>query len=280
MITNPSTAGIFDAKIIEIAEIVHAAGAKLYLDGANMNALLGRVRPGEFGTDAYTTGTPDHPDVQPVVKEADTRVPLIFGEGWHTDSPFLARPPSISLLFGAEVPPYGGDTQWTNLVAAYNGLSETLRGFIDGLRRIHRFAAPQGVQTTGEYDKLLTSRGQVSEHPLVRVHPETGERALYISPSFLKSVVGLHPRESQQLLELLWEHAVRPDYTVRFRWQPGDIAFWDNRSTCHLAPSDIFQSDADRQLYRVTLVGDVPVGVDGRRSTMIEGEPVLAYSAA
>ena len=200
--------------------------------------------------------------------------------GWHADITAAVNPPAASILRGVTVPPCGGDTQWTNLVAAYNGLSETLRGFIDGLRRIHRFAAPQGVQTTGEYDKLLTSRGQVSEHPLVRVHPETGERALYISPSFLKSVVGLHPRESQQLLELLWEHAVRPDYTVRFRWQPGDIAFWDNRSTCHLAPSDIFQSDADRQLYRVTLVGDVPVGVDGRRSTMIEGEPVLAYSAA
>ena len=76
------------------------------------------------------------------------------------------------------VPPHGGDTQWTNLVAAYEGLSETMRGFIDGLRGIHRFAAPQGVATTGEYDKLLTNRGQVSEHPLVRVHPETGERAL------------------------------------------------------------------------------------------------------
>jgi taurine dioxygenase len=200
--------------------------------------------------------------------------------GWHADITAAINPPAASILRGVTVPSHGGDTQWTNLVAAYNGLSKTMRGFIDGLRGIHRFAAPQGVQTTGEYDKLLTSRGQVSEHPLVRVHPETGERALYVSPSFLKSVVGLHPRESQQLLELLWEHAVRPDYAVRFRWQPGDIAFWDNRSTCHLAPSDIFQSDVDRQLYRVTLVGDVPVGTDGARSTAIEGEPVLAYAAA
>jgi taurine dioxygenase len=200
--------------------------------------------------------------------------------GWHADITAAINPPASSILRGVTVPPHGGDTQWTNLVAAYQGLSETLRGFIDGLRGIHRFAAPQGAKTTGEYENLVTSRGQVSEHPLVRVHPETGERALYISPSFLKSVVGLHPRESQQLLELLWEHAVRPDYTVRFRWQPGDIAFWDNRSTCHLAPSDIFQSDADRQLYRVTLVGDIPVGTDGARSTAIEGDPVLAYAAA
>ncbi len=199
--------------------------------------------------------------------------------GWHADITAAVNPPAASILRGVTVPPHGGDTQWTNLVAAYEGLSETMRGFIDGLRGIHRFAAPQGVTTTGEYDKLLTSQGQISEHPLVRVHPETGERALYVSPVFLKSIVGLHPRESLQLLEFLWEHAVRPDYTVRFRWSAGDVAFWDNRSTCHLAPSDIFQSDADRQLYRTTLVGDVPVGVDGAASTAIEGEPVLACAA-
>ena len=226
-----------------------------------------------------------HPEIYSIAKHRKSNryegAPMVRPwTGWHADITAAINPPAASILRGVTVPPHGGDTQWTNLVAAYKGLSETMRGFIDGLRGVHRFAAPQGVTTTGEYDKLLTSRGQVSEHPLVRVHPETGERALYISPVFLKSVVGLHPRESLQLLELLWEHAVRPDYTVRFRWQPGDIAFWDNRSTCHLAPSDIFQSDAERQLYRVTLVGDVPVGVDGARSTAIEGEPVLAYAAA
>jgi taurine dioxygenase len=108
------------------------------------------------------------------------------------------------------------------------------------------------------------------------VHPETGERVLYVSPSFLKSIVGLTPRESQQLLELLWEHAVRTEFTVRFKWEPGSIAFWDNRSTAHLAPTDIFDVDFDRQFYRVTLVGDVPVGVDGLPSRAIEGEPIVA----
>ncbi len=199
--------------------------------------------------------------------------------GWHSDITAAINPPAASILRAVTVPPQGGDTQWTNLVAAYDGLSETLRGFLDSLRALHRFAAPPGAKSTGEYDELVTNRGKVSEHPLVRVHPETGERALYVSPSFLKSIVGLSPRESQHLLELLWEHAVRPDYTVRFRWEPGDIAFWDNRSTCHLGPSDIFQSDAERQLYRITLVGDVPVGVDGSPSRAIEGEPVLAYAA-
>jgi Taurine catabolism dioxygenase TauD, TfdA family len=110
----------------------------------------------------------------------------------------------------------------------------------------------------------------------VTVHAETGERILYVSPSFLKSIVGLTPRESQKILEILWEHITRPEYTVRFKWNEGDIAFWDNRSTVHLAPTDIFESDFDRQLYRVTLVGKPLVGVDGRPSKSIEGVPILS----
>jgi taurine dioxygenase len=196
--------------------------------------------------------------------------------GWHADITAAINPPAASILRGDIVPPYGGDTQWTNLAAAYNALSPTLRGFLDGLRGLHRFAPPQGVQSTSEYDELIRSKTLVSEHPLVRVHPETGERVLYVSPSFLKSIVGLTPRESQQLLELLWEHAVRPEFTVRFKWEPGSIAFWDNRSTAHLAPSDIFDVDFDRQFYRITLVGDVPVGVDGASSTAIQGDPITA----
>ena len=110
----------------------------------------------------------------------------------------------------------------------------------------------------------------------MRIHPETGERILFVSPSFLKSISGLTPRESELLLELLWEHVVRPEYTVRFKWRSGDIAMWDNRATAHLAPTDIFQNDYDRQLYRVTLVGDTPVGVDGKSSKALQGEPILA----
>ncbi len=118
---------------------------------------------------------------------------------------------------------------------------------------------PQGARGTDAFEKAVENRTLVAEHPLVRVHPKTGERALYVSPSFLKHVAGLAPRESQALLELLWEHVTRPEFTVRFKWEPDSIAFWDNRATAHLAPSDIFDLEFDRQLYRTTLEGS-PVG--------------------
>ncbi len=197
--------------------------------------------------------------------------------GWHTDVTAAVNPPAASILRGVEIPPYGGDTLWTNLVEAYNGLSETLRGFVDGLRGVHYFTPPEGQDATENFARRNADRPLVSEHPLVRVIPESGERALFVSPSFLKRITGLKPRESQQLLELLFEHATRPEYTVRFRWQPGSIAFWDNRATAHLAPRDIFSLDFDRQLYRITLRGEVPVGVDGRLSTAIKGDPIEAY---
>ena len=196
--------------------------------------------------------------------------------GWHTDITAAINPPAASMLRGDVVPPYGGDTLFTNLVAAYNALSPVMQKFVDGLRGVHRFAPPPGVDQTPDYLELMRKRTLVSEHPIVRVHPETGERALFVSPSFLKSIVGLSPRESQVLLEFLWEHIVRPEFTARFRWAPGSVAFWDNRATAHLAPRDIFDSDFDRQFYRVTLVGDVPVGVDGKPSTAIEGLPIAA----
>lgn len=199
--------------------------------------------------------------------------------GWHTDVTAALNPPFASILRGDVIPPYGGDTQWTNLVVAYEKLSPTLQRFVDGLRGVHRFTPPPGARATGAFEAAVRERTLVTEHPLVRVHPETGEKALYVSPTFLKHITDVTPRESQALLELLWEHVTRPEFTVRFKWEPGSVAFWDNRATAHLAPSDIFDLEFDRQLYRTTLVGDIPVGPDGRRSTAIEGAPVDAAAA-
>lgn len=198
--------------------------------------------------------------------------------GWHTDITAAINPPCASILRGVVVPPYGGDTQWTNLAVAYDHLSPTLRGFLDTLRVVHRFSPP--LQNAGkDYAEKVGQKDLAAEHPLVTVHPETGERVLYISPDFAKSITGLSRRESDVLLEMLWEHAVRPEFTIRFKWQPGSVAIWDNRATAHLAPRDIYETDFDRQFYRVTLVGEVPVGVDGRASTRLSGEPIGAYQS-
>ena len=200
--------------------------------------------------------------------------------GWHTDVTAAVNPPAGSILRGVTIPPYGGDTQWTNLVTAYEALSEPLKAFLSTLRGEHRFSPPAGANPTAEYLELIQQNTLVSEHPLVTLHPETGEKVLFISPSFLKTISGLRTRESKVLQELLWEHAVRSEFTVRFKWEPGSIAFWDNRATAHVAPQDIFDLEFDRQLYRSTLVGTVPVGADGRNSVSVQGNPVLAAHGA
>jgi taurine dioxygenase len=212
------------------------------------------------------------PEVYSVAKKRERHThlepdPIRPWSGWHTDLTTVLNPPSASILRGVTIPPYGGDTQFANLVAAYAALSAPMQRFVDGLRGVHGYGKVTANALTQTSRKSFSS-----EHPLVRVHPETGERALYVSPAFLRRIVGLTARESQQLLELLWEHVVRPEFVVRFRWNAGDIAMWDNRATAHLAPEDIFETDFDRQLYRVTLVGDVPFGVDGAPSTPIVGE--------
>jgi taurine dioxygenase len=194
---------------------------------------------------------------------------------WHTDITAAVNPPWASILRGDIVPPYGGDTHWTNLALAYERLSPTLRGFLDGLRAIHRFSAP-GDPNDADYAARTHEQNLVADHPLIAVHPETGERVLYVSPGFVTDIAGLAPRESQALLEMLWEHAVQTEFTIRFKWEPGSVAFWDNRATAHLAPTDIFATDFDRQFYRVTLNGEPLTGVDGALSNALSGDPIEA----
>ncbi|MDB5743131.1 MAG: Taurine catabolism dioxygenase TauD/TfdA [Polaromonas sp.] len=190
------------------------------------------------------------------------------------------NPPTASILRGVEIPPYGGDTQWTNLAAAYNALSAPLKAFVQTLWGEHRFAPPEGSAASQLFIDKVTKASLVSLHPLVRVHPVTKEKLLFVSPGFLKSIAQVTPRESRVLLELLFEHVTRSEFTVRFKWQPGSIAFWDNRATAHLAPTDIFDLDFDRQLYRVTLVGEVPQNVQGEKSKLLDGDPLLAFHSA
>jgi len=196
---------------------------------------------------------------------------------WHTDVTAAVNPPAASILRAHDVPEYGGDTQWTNLVAAYAGLSAEVRALVDGLRAEHRFGLGFAEQDRGSsYLKKLREHPLVAVHPVVRVHPETRERGLFVSPGFTSHIVGLSRLESHRLLDLLFEQITKSTYTVRFQWAPGSVAFWDNRATAHLAPQDLQHLDVERVLYRVTLVGDVPVGVDGVKSELIAGEAFTA----
>ncbi|MBH0779557.1 TauD/TfdA dioxygenase family protein [Nocardia bovistercoris] len=199
-----------------------------------------------------------------------------YDNSWHTDVTALVNPPAFSILRADILPPYGGDTAWTNLVAAYENLPDRLRDFVDTLDAEHTFdnRAASGSARAAVVD----SKPLRTFHPVVRVHPETGERALFVSPGFTRkaqNLRGLGPRLSSHLLEALWEEATRTEYTVRFRWRPGSVAFWDNRATSHLAIPDAGHLGHDRVLYRVTIEGDVPRGVDGRESESLEGDPFL-----
>lgn len=223
----------------------------------------------------------DFPEVYGVIKNRhkarQTGQPIFEPwTGWHTDLTPAINPPTGSILWGVNVPPYGGDTQWTDLGAAYRALSPTLRAFVDGLRGVHTYLTYPGVRANQDFLDRIAQNQKTSEHPIVRVHPESGERILFVSPKFLREIVDLTSTESTALMAMLKTHAIRPEFTLRVKWEPNTVAMWDNRATAHLAPRDINESDFARELYRTTLVGNVPVGVDGRESVSLEGSPLLA----
>ncbi|MEH2050821.1 TauD/TfdA dioxygenase family protein [Nostoc sp.] len=191
---------------------------------------------------------------------------------WHTDVTAVVNPPAASILRAVNVPNFGGDTQWTNLVAAYEGLSAPLRALADRLKAEHRFNARLNLPSHSKIAQRIAANPLVSIHPVVRVHPETGERALYVNPGFTSHILDVSRQESDLLLELFFNQITKPAYTTRFRWNNGDIAFWDNRATSHLAPQDLDHVEVERVLYRTTITGDVPVGPDGFRSQVVEGE--------
>ena len=136
--------------------------------------------------------------------------------GWHTDITAAINPPWASILRGVTVPPYGGDTFWTNLAAVYEALSKP-KAWLDTLHGEHAYEPLTGSTDSKDYDEVVSKNKLVSVHPLVRVHPETGEKVLYVSPSFLRRIPDLSPQESHHVLEMLWEHSVLPEYTIRFK---------------------------------------------------------------
>lgn len=216
---------------------------------------------------------PGFPQIKPVDRKLyERQYGFRTGGPWHTDVTAAINPPAVSVLRAVNVPSFGGDTQWSNLVAAYEGLSAPLRALADTLKAEHRFN-DRGYETRdNKFASRIAVNPLVSIHPVVRVHPETGERALFVNPGFVSRIVNVSPEESRLLLELFFNQVTKPAYTTRFRWNNGDIAVWDNRATVHLAPQDLDRLDVERLLYRTTITGDVPVGVDGSRSEVVHGK--------
>ncbi|RAU44818.1 MULTISPECIES: TauD/TfdA family dioxygenase [unclassified Pseudomonas] len=195
---------------------------------------------------------------------------------WHTDVTFVANYPKISILRGVVIPPYGGDTVWANTAAAYADLPAPLKTLADSLRALHTnlydYAAPKDTGEAGlkRYREQFTAQVYETEHPLVRVHPETGERSLILG-HFVKHILGVSSNDSKQLIRLFHDRITQIDNTVRWRWSEGDVAIWDNRATQHIAINDYGQ--AQRIVRRTTVAGDIPVGVDGRFSQAIKPTP-------
>ena len=188
-----------------------------------------------------------------------------FADVWHTDVTFMERPPLGSILRPVILPRNGGDTSWADAELAYESLSAPVRGLIDGLTAVH-----DGNREFGYY--LKNRRGgrgnlwdgkEVTElvpvrHPVVRVHPETGRRSLFVNPGFTSHIDGVSEAESRGILDLLYAHLTKPEHIVRHRWRLGDLVLWDNRNTAHYANRDY--GDARRVMHRITLRGDAPVG--------------------
>lgn len=192
---------------------------------------------------------------------------------WHTDVTFVVDYPKISILRGVVIPAQGGDTVWANTAAAYADLPEPLKALADGLRALHTnlydYAPPRHAEANGlrRYREEFTAEVYETEHPLVRVHPETGERALVLG-HFVKQLQGVSANDSRQLLRLFQDRVTALENTVRWRWQAGDVVLWDNRATQHIAIDDY--GSAERIVRRTTIAGEVPVGVDGRPSQAIK----------
>jgi alpha-ketoglutarate-dependent taurine dioxygenase len=230
---------------------------------------------GQFAEDAYTTGVAGHRDVHPLIKEADDPSTMVFGESWHTDSPFLPEPPSITILRSVQIPPYGGDTMWANCALGYRMLSDTYQRLIAGLK-VH-FSLRDVLKSTHEavevsdspIGRLAATRdaAQLSEdlqrkirgsvHPLVRTHPFTGDKSLYVDPSYGIGLEGMLAEESAPILKFLTEHVTQPAFTCRLRWEKDMVALWDNRACVHQAYNDY--QGFRREMYRTTVAGEKPI---------------------
>ena len=203
---------------------------------------------------------PGYPEIMPVVKEAHDRYNI--GDTWHSDMSYMEEPPLGSILYAREVPPFGGDTLWTNMTAAYEALPATMKAMLAGRQALHsdRFLTERlQERNTGRSTRLREDRAGLelsALHPVVRRHDESGQPALYVNYPFTWAFDGMSREESLPLLSQLIQHATRPEFCCRFRWQKGSLAFWDNRCTMHYACNDY--QGYRREMHRITIAGKRP----------------------
>lgn len=217
-------------------------------------------RFGPIGRYPFAEPLPGHPEIIPVIKEADQRTN--FGGVWHSDTTYLERPPLGSLLYALEVPPIGGDTLFANMYLAYETLSDGMKRLLDGLRVVNSAnkdsVALRGAHLAGgtmagrDLDKMTLE----AAHPAVRTHPATRRKGLYVNRAHSIRFSDMSEAESAALLDYLYRHAVREEFTCRFRWAPGSMAIWDNRCTQHYPLNDYHGHR--RVMHRITIDGDVP----------------------
>ena len=214
----------------------------------------------KFGTPVeypLMKGIEGYPFIQKIEKRENQR--WNFAGTWHTDTSYLESPPSLTLLQAIDLPPFGGDTMYANQYLAYEALSEPLRDFLDGLTAVYISTKPIHSRTLE--DSIRASDGNqnhayVAEHPAVRTHPETGRKSLFINFAHTSHFKGMTEEESAPILEYLFRHQVRPEFTCRFRWREGSVALWDNRCTLHVGVNDY--QGFRRRMHRITLAGERP----------------------
>jgi taurine dioxygenase len=215
-------------------------------------------RFGEVIEYPFIKGLDEFPEIIPVVKLEHEKTN--FGGIWHTDTAYLEKPPMATMLIARETPPHGGDTMFANMYMAYETLSDGMKKLLDGLIGINS-SAKADVTKTRE-DRVRDSKRTdakteyVGEHPIVRTHPETGRKALYANFAHTQRIKGMTEEESAPILNFLFQHQINPEFTCRFGWRPGSIAFWDNRCALHNPVNDYH--GFRRVMHRVTLAGDQP----------------------
>lgn len=206
---------------------------------------------------------PPESDAVAILEHTAEKPSLI--EEWHTDMTYGPTPPLGSILQAYVVPAVGGDTLFASMSAAYDGLSEGMKRYLEPLEAVHSFAHGFRHSLAGPDGHRLQQAvrdNPPTKHPVIRVHPVSGKRCIFVNPLFTTHIAGVPEPESRAILAFLWAHAVSPEYTVRFAWSPRAIAFWDNRATQHRPVND--HGLQHRMLHRVTVDGDRPVGIDGR----------------